>query len=142
VHVPSSVFQPHTAWQFHQHVLQKEKNAGESLCQRNKSKYENPQQCHGHHPGEKTAKGKNEMDIAGIEPATSCMLSMRATNCAKRPFSGDMYGSSMAIQTKLESELWISRLDVAIIIPRTSTIYRYLYDTNKTCYSLLAWTFS
>jgi hypothetical protein len=26
-----------------------------------------------------------KVDIAGIEPATSCMLSMRATNCAKRP---------------------------------------------------------
>jgi hypothetical protein len=26
-----------------------------------------------------------KVDVAGIEPATSCMLSMRATNCAKRP---------------------------------------------------------
>jgi hypothetical protein len=26
-----------------------------------------------------------KVDIAGIEPATSCMLSMRAANCAKRP---------------------------------------------------------
>eukprot|EP00980_Cylindrotheca_fusiformis_P012644 scaffold3086_cov75-Cylindrotheca_fusiformis.AAC.10 len=25
------------------------------------------------------------LDIAGIEPATLCMLSIRAANCAKRP---------------------------------------------------------